>query len=222
MDSALEAEMKVFIRKVSPVYRERVREILDKYIGPVPQTFESGGKKYTPVTWAAQLGINPDDYIELSSYTHHPWYKPFRLEVPDNWMSGLYYNVPPDELLQIMEYSLKAGYTFCWDGDMSDDKNLTDKYGITRLENEKSMPGETERQEAFDRLIVTDDHLMHITGIAKDKDGNQFFITKNSWGTNLGDQGYLYLSVPFVRLKTIAILVNKNAIPDSIRKKLGI
>ena len=222
MDSVIMAVMQVSIQHGKNDYQDVIRKILDEYLGSPPPSFQYNGKEYNPVSFAAHLGINPDDYIELSSYTHHPWYSAFRLEVPDNWMSGTYYNLPVDELLEVMKYSLEQGYTLCWDGDVSDEEPLTDESGYTRLADEKTPVTQKMRQDAFSALNVTDDHLMHITGIIRNAKGHIFFKTKNSWGVGSGQDGYWFLSEPYVRLKTIAILVNKSAIPEHIRQKLGI
>lgn len=242
-------------RQPSDHFPAVLASMMDIYLGQAPATFTFQGKSYTPHSFRDSLGMNLDDYVELSSLTHHPMYQPFRLEVQDNWsQNARYYNVPLDELEAVMNHALRTGYTFVWDGDMSeksfDQKNLgyaflpkevdplepakgqgTDgdkgKPGATKLEAlkpELEMDVTPElRQKAFDDFRTTDDHLMHIVGLAKDQDGTPFFMTKNSWGAKSGpNKGYVYMSRQFVRMKTLAIMVNKNAIPAGIAAKLGI
>jgi bleomycin hydrolase len=201
------------------------------------------------------LGINTDDYVEISSYTHHPFYEKFILEVPDNWMLDEIYNVPLDEMMKIIDYALENGYTIGWGSDVSEkgfswkkgvaivpDEELTDLSGtekerwekLTKDEKEKALYSfdgpvkektitQEMRQHEFDNYSTTDDHGMQITGIAEDQEGNKFYRVKNSWGTtdHIYD-GYFYASEAFVRLKTIDLMVNKNAVPKGIRKKLGL
>ena len=199
-----------------------VDSVMDIYLGVMPETFNFNGKNFTPKSFAESLNLNPDNYIELTSYTHHPYYKQFVLEVPDNWMFEKYYNLPVDELISIMINSVNMGYTFCWDGDVSDETSFSDNGGVATVENEKVKITQNDRQKAFDNFSVTDDHLMHITGLAKSDDGSIYFLTKNSWGDKKGNNGFWFMSENYVRLKTIAIMVHKDVIPSEIKMKLGI
>ncbi len=234
MDAVLKSVLNTIVErnKITPHYEEIVNAICDIYLGKVPQEFEYDGKKYTPKTFAASLGINTKDYVEITSFTHHPFYKKFVLEVPDNWEDGEYYNVPLDDLIKIMDNAVQTGFSVAWDGDVGKDNFYRKEgYAVVPLTGDTTKKGPEKekvitqeiRQKAFDDYTTTDDHLMHITGIAKDQDGTKFFYTKNSWGTkDKKYDGYWYLSEPFVRLRTIAILVHKDAIPKNIREKLGL
>jgi bleomycin hydrolase len=197
--------------------------ILKDNIGKVPAKVKTDEGKVTPTEFVQQLKIKPDDYVELTSYTHHPFYKPFVLEVRDNWAHGLYYNVPVDELMEIIYYSLNNGYTVCWDGDTSE-KNFTHKKGKADLpEKEIGKVDQELRQQTFLNRTTTDDHLMHLVGLSKDSAGRNCFYTKNSWGDASNDfGGYLHMTEDYVRLKTIAIMVHKDAIPKNIREKLNL
>ena len=242
------------LRKNSPEYQELANSLMDIYLGPVPQSFTYQGKEYTPKSFAASLGLNLDDYVELTSFTHHPYYEKFDVEVPDNWEHQLMYNLPLDELIATMDYALKQGYTVCWDGDVSEkgfsftngvainpEVEKVDDYASTdRARFEKMNPRERLeevyrferpypevvvtpeiRQQGYESFTTTDDHLMHITGIARDQNNTKYYITKNSWGTERNAfGGYLNMSESFVRAKTIYILVHKDAIPKEIREKL--
>jgi len=239
--SELSAVLKGFLdgllkgRRPSQTWPEAYASILDTYFGEVPETFAHGGKQVTPDQFLSSTGINVEDYVEISSYSHVPFYKPFVLEVPDNWSHDPYYNVPLDDLMKIIDYSLDNGFTVCWDGDVSE-KAFSHKAGIAAVpENidevidlssgpvdEKAIDQET-RQEAFESFQSTDDHLMHIVGTAADKNGTKYYLTKNSWGEKSNEfGGKLYMSTAYMRLHTVAFMVHVDAIPSEIKGKLGL
>ena len=195
--------------------------ILDDDLGPVPQNFQYNGKTYTPLQFAQELKLDPDDYIEITSYNHHPFYSKFMLEVPDNWSNDLYYNVPIDDLVSIMVYAINNGYTINWDGDESE-PGFSQAMGFAVLPDESVTVTQDDRQLEFDTWLTTDDHLMNITGIGNDKDGKTYFLTKNSWGIMGKYAGFIYMSEKYVRLKTICILINKKSVPPDIAAKMGL
>lgn len=227
--------------KITPRWQEVFESTLNIYLGTTPKEFSYQGKTYTPKSFTESLGFNPDDYVELTSYTHHPFYTKFDLEIPDNWSKDQYYNVPINDLIQIIDTALTKGYSVAWDGDTSE-KEFDRKKGIATvpIKEDESSDSKKEddeealrikeetvtqemRQETFDNHTTTDDHLMHLTGIAKDQTGAKFYYTKNSWGTkDKKYDGYWYMSEPYVRLKTVAIMVHKDAIPAELKTKLGI
>ncbi len=242
MDAALKGFMDAVIksRKLTTAWFAGLNGILDAYLGKVPESFEYEGKTYTPASFMKELGINPDDYVLLTSFSHHPFYKPFMLEVPDNWAAGSFYNIPVDELIEIIDNALMKGYSVGWASDMSD-KGFSMKNGVaivpeknwnemteeeaTKVFNgphpEKTITQEI-RQKGFDNYSTTDDHGMHIIGLATDQAGNTFYKVKNSWGVTGKYNGFIFVSKPYVMLQTTNIMVNKNAIPAAIAKKLGI
>ncbi len=224
--------------------------IVDAYMGPTPGTFTYNGKQYTPQSFLKQVvKVNPDDYVAITSFTHHPFYKPFILEMPDNWAHQSAYNVPLDEMMQIIDNALENGYTVEWGADVSEPyfsikgiavvpKQAFDtvngqiipkpssyrrgpKFDFTEVYEEMPITQEL-RQWAFEHYTTTDDHGMHIIGRAHDQNGTVFYIVKNSWKTNVGYDGYWYFSKNYVSYKTMSILVHKDVIPKDIRKKLGI
>ncbi len=240
-------------RKLSDAWKKGFEGLLDAYLGKHPGEFKYQGKKYTPESFANELGLDMDNYVMVSSFTHHPFYESFILEVPDNWGWGEVYNVKIDELTEIIDYSLKNEYTVAWATDVSekgfqwkkglavvpeediedidglerakwDELSKEDKnkyiYNFTEIRAEKEITQEL-RQIAFDNYQTTDDHGMHITGLAEDKEGNLYYKVKNSWSDkdHIFD-GYLFVSKPFVQYKTTSILVHKDGIPKEIRKKL--
>ena len=243
-------------KKNSKQYQELANSLFDIYFGKVPETFTYKGKEYTPKSFAESLGIDTDDYIPLTSFTHKPYYKPFEVEIPDNWEHSQMYNLPLDELISVMDGALKSGYTLCWDGDVSE-KGFAYLNGVAINPDVKSddlykdsdrahwgQLNDTERlaevfrfehpypevkvtpeirQQGYESGKTTDDHLMHITGIATDQNGTKYYITKNSWAADSNDfGGYLNMSESYVRAKTIYILVHKDALPKTLKEKLGI
>jgi bleomycin hydrolase len=234
MDDSLREYVKNIINtetdSVNQGWRYSFTELLDSSLGVLPADFTFGDRKYTPETYASELGINTDDYVEITSFSHHPFYKQFILEVPDNWAWGSFFNVPLDELLEIIYYSINNGYTVAWSADISD-KGFNWNSGVARVNDDgtdkkgtqEKCIGQELRQEGFDNYSTTDDHGMQITGLAVDNNGNKYFKVKNSWGlAGSPYNGYFYASEPYVRYKTIAVMVNKNGIPASIRQKLHI
>ncbi len=198
------------------------------------------GKSYSPASFTKELGLNPDDYLCVTSFSHHPFYKECVLELPDNWAAGLFYNIPLEDMMQIIDNSVMNGYTVAWASDMSD-RGFSMKEGVaivpaknwnemTPEESVKAFAGpQTEkvitqelRQKEFDNYTTTDDHGMHIVGIATDQAGNTFYKVKNSWGITGKYDGFIYVSKAFVALRTTNLMVNRNAIPTAIAKKMGI
>ena len=119
----------VKMRKRSPEYNELIQSLFDIYLGKVPEKFSYKGKEYTPQSFAASLGLNMDDYVELTSFNHHPYYQKFEVEVHDNWEHYQQYNLPLDELIEVQDYALQHGFTVCWDGDVSE-KGFSFKNGV--------------------------------------------------------------------------------------------
>ncbi|MCD6366288.1 MAG: aminopeptidase [Bacteroidales bacterium] len=243
-------------KKLTPVWHNGFDGILNAYLGEIPETFTYKGKEYTPKTFAEKVvGINPDDYVYITSYSHHPFYKPFILEVPDNWSYSEFYNLPLDDMQKVVDNAINNGYSVGWASDVSE-KGFSSKNGVAVVpekdianmsDSERSKweklskreknaqlykfekPGKEKvitqkiRQEAFDNYETTDDHGMQIAGIAKDQNGTKYYYVKNSWGTSYNDyEGYFYASESFVRYKTMSMVVNKDALPKDIAKKLGI
>lgn len=228
-----------------------IEGILDAYLGKVPTEFEYNGKKYTPKSFYESLGINLNDYVILTSFTHHPYYKPFALEVPDNWAMQTAMNVPLNELLDNIKNALKEGYSIAWAADVSE-KGFSFKNGIaivplhdsliTKIGNDNKgfndggaqregtvfdSPcqepeiNEAMRQEAFDLQKTTDDHGMHITGLYKENSGKYFFEVKNSWGTGNPCAGYLFVSENYTKYKTISVMFHKNGLTKSTKKAIN-
>lgn len=235
LDIMLKAMLDVVIskpnNKLTRVWFNAYQAVLDVYLGRVPEKMELNKEQITPLDFVKKEKFNPNDYVELTSFTHHPMYEKVILEVPDNWSHNLYYNIPLDEFMDVMRSALKNGYTFVWDGDIGY-KGFSHKNEVAIVpegdiqfaspQQEKDITADY-RQQEFDNLTTTDDHLMHITGLAEDQNGAIYYKTKNSWGDASNDfGGYLYMSENYLRLNSIAILLHKNAIPKVIKEKLGI
>ena len=239
--------------KLSPVWKNGVSAIYDTYLGACPQEFTYKGKTYTPKTFANEvLGLNMKDYVSLTSFTHHPFYTQFNVEVQDNWRNALSYNLPIDELMAVMDNAVKNGYTFAWGADVSEQgftrdgiavypdaekgaeltgSDMARWLGLSQSDKRKELTSkplpeitvtQEMRQQAFDNWETTDDHGMLIYGIAKDQNGKEYFMVKNSWGESGKYKGIWYASKAFAAYKTINILVHKDAIPADIAKKLGL
>ena len=242
--------------QVSPdgemLWKKSIEAIHDIYLGERPESFTYNGVEYTPKSFYESLGLNADDYVSLTSYTHHPFYESFALEIPDNWRWAESYNLPIDELMEVFDNAIMSGYTVAWGSDVSE-KGFT-RMGTAVLPEEnkgvdlqgsdmakwlnmseaekkntpmplpaaQKMCSQEERQLAFDNWETTDDHGMLIYGIAKDKNGVEYYMVKNSWGEAGTYKGIWYASKAFVRYKTMNIIVHKDAIPAAIREKLGL
>ena len=237
-------------KKLSTAWLNGFNNILKAYLGEMPQKFTVDGKEYTPKSYAESLGLNKDEFISFTSFTHHPFYEKMVIDVPDNWRWTQSYNIPLDEMLEVMDYAIENGYTVGWVSDMSEkswgdvatvpDVEANEKagsdearwIGISKAEKDailynRNSPGPEKqinqeiRQIAYDNKQTTDDHAMHVYGIAKDQNGTKYYMVKNSWGNKGPYNGHNYASESYVRYKTMNILVNKAAVPAHILKKLG-
>jgi aminopeptidase C len=204
--------------KLSPAWEKGFRGILNAYLGETPASFTYKEKTYTPQSFAASLGLNADDYVALTSFTHHPFYTEFAIEIPDNWRWATSYNLPLDEFMQVFDNAINSGYTIAWDSDVSE-KGFT-RNGIANVA-EVTITQDM-RQAAFDNYETTDDHGMLIYGIANGQYGTKYYMVKNSWGETGKYKGHWYASEAFVKYKTINIVVHKNALPAAIKAKLGL
>ena len=258
MDGILSQQVNAVVknpnRKLSEVWFEPILATLDAYLGVIPQRFEYQGKSYSPQSFLREYtGLNPNDYVEITSFSHHPFYQRFILEIPDNWSWDEMYNVPLDEMEEIIDNSLRNGYTVAWAADVSEKGFLTSNKGVAMvpvkkvedmtnaeiLRWEKLSDKEKEdetfkldkpapeleitqelRQLEFDNYMTTDDHGMHIIGLAKDQTGKIYYKVKNSWGDYNKFDGYFYASKAYVRYNTTCLMVHKDAIPQHIREKL--
>lgn len=258
IDAVLKAYVEAVVEApngtLTTAWQDGLNGILDAYFGVRPETFVYNGVEYTPQSFAESLPIDMDDYVDLTSYTHHPFYERFTLEIPDNWRWHQQYNLPLEELMEVVDYALDNGYTIEWGADVSE-PGFNRQLAIaimpeTQLESlegteaerwgslspaerqralysfERPVPERTitqeMRQTAFDNFETTDDHGMQIVGYAVDQTGTRFYKVKNSWDVRPPYAGYYYFSRSFVEYKTMSIMVNKNAIPRDIRRRLNI
>lgn len=235
-------------RKLTSVWPKGLDGILDAYMGEIPERFTVNGVSYTPESYVNSFKLNTDDYVGLTSYTHHPFYTAFAMEVEDNWRCTPSWNVPLDEFMAIIDNAVNNGYTVAWGGDVSEPGFTRDGLAIlidteakaTSGSDQERWVGKAEekpqekttvkeldvtqeiRQQMFDEKTSTDDHGMHLYGIAKDQNGTKYYLIKNSWGETGAYKGIWYMSENFVKGKTLNIVVNKKAIPANIKKKLGL
>ena len=218
MNNALLEKAKYYVQShgdLTPlIYRNDMDSILTKTLGKVPNTFVYERKQFTPTSFANEMiGINPDDYVEITSFSHHPFYSKFALEIEANWNNNFYLNLPINDFSAVIDNALMHNYSVCWDGDIYE--GFKDGFAVL---GENKIITQDIRQAAFDNRTTEDVHNMHIIGIAKNEKGNTFYIIKNSSDNN-DCGGYLYMSKEYLLLKTISVLVNKSAIPEVITKK---
>ena len=265
--SELDAALKGYVdgikenpnRKLTTAWLKGFDGIIEAYFGEYPATFTVDGKEFTPESYRDHLGFNYDDYINITSFTHHPFYEPFIIEVCDNWRWDSAYNLPMEEMMEVMYNAIENGYTIAWGSDVSEKGFTRDGLAVMPVEEKKNEAGSDQekwvgkdnskkedkktgkknekvkpelpaemvitqemRQDGYDRKTTTDDHGMHIYGLAKDQNGTNYFMVKNSWGEAGKYKGIWYASDAFVRYKTMNIVVHKDAIPEHIAKKMGI
>ena len=256
IDATAKAYVDAIVKKpnktLSTAWKNGFKGIMDAYFGECPTEFEYKGKKYTPASYRDSFHLNADDYVTLTSFTHHPFYTTFAVEVPDNWRRDVSYNVPIDELMEALYYALENGYTTCWGGDVSEvgfTRNgtalLIDPKASTAGSDKERWVGKPEdkpekpeakpaeapkelvadqafRQKGYDEKTTTDDHGMQAYGIAKDQFGNKYIMIKNSWGESGKYKGLWYMSDAFCRGKVLGIMMHKDALPKALKAKLGI
>lgn len=254
MTPYVESVAKSSLKKISSQWKVGLQGILDAYLGKCPEQFTYEGKTYTPKTFAASLGLDWNNYVSFTSFSHHPFWSQFAVEVQDNWRNPLTWNVPVDDLQKIIDNAIMNGYTIAWGGDVSEDgftrKGLAYNVDEKKLENIKGsdmahwlkltpakkknivdslgvnvpevVPTQKQRQERFDDWELTDDHGMLIFGIAKDQNGKEYYMVKNSWGKSGDYDGIWYMTKNFIIANTMDFMVNKNAVPKDIRKKCNI
>jgi bleomycin hydrolase len=260
MDEVLKSYMNGVVKNVekrlSPVWHDTFKDMLNNYLGEIPDRFMYEGVEYTPKSFVSNyLKLKPEDYIEIGSFSHHPFYEKFILEVPDNWLWDEIYNVPIQEMTEIIDYALKSGYSVAWGADVSDkgfatkakgiavvpdlnieelaESDLVRWQGMSKEKKEEELyklekPGKEKiitqemKQIDFDNYSSTDDHGMHIIGMAKDQNGTEYYKVKNSWGKYNSYEGYFYASKSYVALRTIDFMIHKDAIPPKIKAKLGL
>jgi bleomycin hydrolase len=225
------------ILKIQPIpndWLDGYVKILDTYLGVPPKEFPYDGKTYTPISFSKEvLHFDANDYVNLTSFTHQPYFQSFVLQVPDNFSSGSFYNLPLNELINIVKDAVDKGYTVAWDADVSN-KGFMQGQGLalnldnnTSYSKEQINPDLSEanydadiRQKLYENLTTQDDHLMHITGIEKSKNGKTFFIVKNSWGKIGPFDGYINVSEAYFAINTISVVIPKAALSKELLEKL--
>ena len=254
MDEILKAVVSVLIKnpnqKLTKAWKKGFKDLTAAYLGEVPSVFTVDGKEYTPKSYMKSLGIDPGDYVDISSWTHHPFYQTMVIEVPDNWRGRCAYNVPLEDMTGIIDNAIENGYTVAWASDVSENGFTAAGIAVVPDVTKAAVGSDEEkwisssradesplfvrtpcpelnitqemRQEAFDDYSTTDDHGMHIFGKAKDQNGTEYYLVKNSWGDAGPYHGIWYVSKAYVKYKTTDIVVNKNAIPTGIRERMNL
>ncbi|GAA3606262.1 C1 family peptidase [Flavivirga amylovorans] len=236
LEDTLKKTLDLYIKEPKTFdWKKRTHDILDTFLGENVESFDYEGTQYTPLSFMKKVKIDPKNYITLTSFSHKPNYINFILNIPDNFSNGTFFNVPIDELTNIVNNALEKGFTIELDCDVSE-KTFSAKHGLAiipvdgvnienalvNLSKEKEVTQEF-RQQEFENYNTTDDHLMHITGLLKDQNGTTYYKVKNSWGKNskrVNYGGYIYMSEAYFKLKTISITLHKNALTKKILKIL--
>lgn len=219
--------------KAGPAWKQAVPRIMDKYMGSIPDSFSYNGTIYNARSFLAVTKLNPEDYITITSFTHVPFYKPFVLSIPANWANQAYLNLPLDDFIENIDHAIHTGYSLALDLDGTEatfpsvqgisllpEDTADNRRILTDYRPEKQVTQQI-RQEAFENFQTTDDHLMHITGLVKDQYGHLYYKCKNSWGPKAGRQGYMYLSIPYMKMKGISVLLNKDGLTNRTKYKLS-
>lgn len=238
MEAALKGIVDAVIRNenrsgITPVWQAGFEAYLNAYLGEYPAEFEYNGKNYTPRTFADNvIGIDPDDYIQLTSWTHYGMNQEVQIQVPDNWTWGSSINVSLDDMMNNIDHALEEGYTVAWAADVSETgfslRNglaIIPEGGWSGMSDEEEAAAfaspvpqmeitQANRQAAYDNYETTDDHAMQFTGKVKDQNGDIYYIVKNSWGIRNNEYrpGYLYVSDDYVRYKTISVMMHRDVI----------
>ncbi|MBR4789066.1 MAG: aminopeptidase [Bacteroidales bacterium] len=254
--SELDAVLKAYVQAVAKnpnrnrlttAWKRGFDGILNAYLGEIPEEFTVDGRKYDAKSYRDAMKINPDNYVTLTSYTHHPFYTAFAIEVCDNWRWDKAWNVPIDELMNILDAALNNGYTAAWGADVSDPGFTRDGLAILvdteaanaastdidrllgKSDEKKEIPAPKEkvatqesRQIGFDNKTITDDHGMQIFGIARDQFGNKYYMVKNSWGETGKYKGIWYATEAYVRNQTLDLVFHKDALPKDLKNKIGV
>jgi bleomycin hydrolase len=226
--------------KLDPKWMAQIDALLDQEFGPAPAKFSYNGAVFSPLSYRDFLGIKPQDYVTITSFTHHPFWDKFILEIPDNWSNGEFYNLPLDEMMRCATFAIEQGYTLSWDTDVSNagfsarngiaivpekpwqDKTAAERTNAFNLWEPEQKITQEYRQQLFDTQETMDDHLMHITGTTDEKHVGIYFIVKNSWGEISDYKGYVYTSEAYMRLNTISYTLPKSALPRDVRRRLGL
>lgn len=201
-------------------WKKSIDGVLKAYLGNPPATFVYENKLYSPQSFAKEyIGINPDEYIEITSYSDSSFYEMFELNIPANWKKNKYLNLPISDFEHVIDYALHNGFSLAWDGDATEPEFNFD-IGIAKLSQEEELKTISQelRQSTFDNKSTTDDHNMHIIGKAIDKKNKEYFVLKNSEGNN-NLNGYIFMTRNALLLKTISLLIHIDAMPEGIRSK---
>ena len=207
-------------------WMDEVERTLDAYLGVRPSEFEVDSAQFTPLSYAHFLGFARHKYVALTSFSHHPFYEQIVVETPDNWAAHRSLNVPLDTLMRCVDRALLAGYSVGWCADISE-RGFGKRSGLAvllaadqrfELPVQEQEVTQASRQEDFDLQKTTDDHIMHLVGVASDSLGMRYYKVKNSWGQHTRHHGFWYVSPKYVAAKTIELLFPREALPQEFQR----
>jgi bleomycin hydrolase len=215
-------------------WMEGFQSILDDNLGKLPTTFVYREKQYTPATFATEvLHFDSKDYVNITSFSHHPFYTSFILEAPDNFLNGSYYNIPLEEMINLTMHAVESGYSVMWDADVSNEffrqrqgfalqwKDVASIPNVIDPEAAEAPYSQKIRQTLYENLTTQDDHLMHLVGIEKSPRGKNFFLVKNSWGEIGPYKGLIHVSEAYFAINTVSLVIPKDALDGRLKAKLG-
>ncbi|MBT1703421.1 C1 family peptidase [Chryseosolibacter indicus] len=237
--SKLDASLKAYLdnvlskRPIASDWMTGFQQILDDHLGKAPEKFTYKEKVYTPISFAKEvLKFNSNDYVFLTSFSHHPYYDQFILEIPDNYANASYHNLPLEEMIALVDKALEKGFSLMWDADVSN-ANFNQKKGyalqlkegkdaVNKIdpEAEEDLYNQGLRQQLFENLTTQDDHLMHLVGVEKSTKGKKFYVVKNSWGEVGPFKGLIKVSEAYFAINTVSLVVPKDALDDSLKGKM--
>jgi bleomycin hydrolase len=224
LQSVLQADLDAMLRTrpgPSPKWSKGFDALLDAYLGPLPDSIRVDGRAETPRQFADQLGIDPSAYVELTSFTNMPMWQQGALETPDNWAHyDRTWNIPLDDAMRVLRHAIESGYTVAIGADVSE-KSFDQEAGYATWNEGETITPEA-REAGWDRWTTTDDHGMHVVGIAHDEHGATYYKVKNSWGDVGPYHGFIYMSENYIRAKFDMLMLNKAGLPADVRSRMGL
>ncbi len=227
--ASLDSAMKKFITRLlnegktemSSTDIEQINNILDNHLGKIPTHFMFNQKQYTPESFAKEFTHFNNDYVEIVSFTDHPYYKQFVLVDKYNWANDRFYNLSLDDMLELVDTALVKGWSVGWEGDVTE-KEFDYHGGYAFYQNTPDTVNEL-RLASYKDESTERDHMLHIVGVGKDENNRKWFYLKNSWGTYFSRfKGYLFMDPNYFKQKTVILFVNKLALPQDLKNKMGI
>ena len=200
---------------------EQMNDTLDRYLGKVPETFWYNLKPYNPKTFAKEIGLSGDDYIDVMSFADLPFNQKCLLADKFNWAGDSLYNITLDDMQMLVDTALAKGWSVGWEGDVTDPGfNFWNGFAMT---SDSVQQYQELRLKNFKNETTERDHMLHLVGIGRDEKNNKWYYLKNSWGTWFSKyKGFLFMDENYFKLNTVIMMVNKQALSQNLKLKLGL